>query len=357
MSFQFCDSFSHYATDDIPDKWSAWYAGGSQSTIVPSVGRHGSGIYRSGGGNGQLTLSRAYASNTVITGFAFRSSGGFTLNHGGIHSVCSPVGVHVVYGINLDGSLTAWQATLNSADLQTGVFLTEIGTTVPNLITIGIWYYLEFKTVIHGSAGSVEIRVNSVSQFSATGLNTVNPNYSTYTTATRAVFGQGGSGVADFCDLYVLDGGGAAPHNTFYGDIRIDCHYPTADGANTGSTPSSGSLRYAMVDEHAPNDDIDYNSVSGTAKDSFTMENLVPTGATIKSFQTVVAAKKTDSGAAVFKSLLRPVATDFDGSISNAPSNDIYRFYTQPYETNPATGLAITEAEFNAMEAGYHRTA
>ena len=48
-------------------------------------------------------------------------------------------------------------------------------------------------------------------------------------------------GTLDIDDLYICDGTGSAPHNTFLGDCRVDTLLPTADGTAQQWTPSTGT--------------------------------------------------------------------------------------------------------------------
>jgi hypothetical protein len=117
---------------------------------------------------------------------------------------------------------------------------------------------------------------------------------------------------------------------------------------------STGTDHYANVNETQANSDTDYN-YSGVIgdRDSFLMDTVPITGALIKGIQLCSQARKEDAGAALHKGFLRISGTDYDGATRGVPST--YEFLRTIWTLSPATGVAFTDTEVNAMEAGYKK--
>ncbi|WP_160809574.1 hypothetical protein [Nitrosomonas sp. HPC101] len=211
--------------------------------------------------------------------------------------------------------------------------------------------YIEYKTVIHDTTGSFELRLNGVTILSAS-------NIDTKATANASVssisfgFSNGlyhSKSVWSYDDIYILDTTGAT-NNDFLGDVRIDAIYPSADGNYAEWTPSTGSDHYALVDDATPNT-TDYVSDSTVGnKDSFVMGNPpAMAGQLIYGVKVKAMANKDDAGARDLKVGVRSGTTD-DLSAAQALSTS-WRYYSNIYEVDPATGLAWTPGTVDALEA------
>jgi hypothetical protein len=231
-------------------------------------------------------------------------------------------------------------------------------------MSAGVVAYVEWKVLIHPTAGTVDVRVNgvAVAGLSLTNQVTRNSAASQWTSIVLGIFDSvsntttapGATLFMDFDDLYVLDGTGAAPWNGFLGDCRVDALYPTAPGATTGWTPSAGA-NWQCVDETAPNDDTDFTSATASpAKDTFVVQDAPVAGAVVYGVQHCFNVKKMDAGAATIAPVVRHSGTDFVGA-DLAPATT-YAYVTQIAQTNPGTGTQWTAVGFNAAEFGYVKT-
>jgi len=227
------------------------------------------------------------------------------------------------------------------------------GTTV---LTTGVFYFVEFKFTISDTVGTIEVRLNgsTSSELAATGIDTRNGGNATWDTLA---LGPGYNATFRFDDLYVLDGGGSAPHNDFLGDCRVEALLPqTGNGTNTGLTCSTGSDHGALVDENPPNDDTDYNSSSTVnAKDTYNYPSLSATPLVVYGIQPTMRARKTDAGAQSIAHVVRSGGADTDGANVNPTTS--YLYSPEIWTTDPATGIAWTAAGIAAMEVGMKVTA
>jgi hypothetical protein len=221
-------------------------------------------------------------------------------------------------------------------------FAAVIATSSVPLV-VGIYYYVELKVTFHATAGSLELRVNAAPVATFTG-NTGTPTWNGFHCGAYA----------DFDDLYLLDGTGAAPWNDFLGDCRVDVRNPTAEGASSAWTPLSGTDNALMVDDPAPDDDTTYVSTTVIgATDTHVVQDAAVVGAPIRGVQVCLSMKKTGAGACTVAPVIRHSGTDYSGTAVSPASAYVYSLAV--YSVNPGTGAAWTESDFNAAEFGYTR--
>jgi hypothetical protein len=340
------ESFDHVGTTFSNLNSKGWTTNGA--TITSGTGRRSTNGLNSGTSNtttfspttcpGTPTPSGA----TCLAHFSITpGSGSSTLAIFSIWESANGTGAqHVSIRLNTDGSLTALRGSGSG---------TALASTSAGVITLGVNCHLQIKVTIADSSGYVEIRKDG----SATPILTFTGDTQNAGTATwKSIQLQGGSHVYD--DFVLLDGTGSVC-NDFLGDVRVDAHYPNANGTSNMSTPSAGTDRYATIDETSPNT-TDYNSLAAVNdKDTVNLQSLVPTGATIIAVQRSIYCAKSDAGAASLAGVYRSGGSDYAGT--GYALSTAWGYICEPAETDPATGMAFTETNFNALEAGYQRTA
>lgn len=361
MALLFMDSFDHYVTADINEKWTqSNSASGTTVTINAAAGRRGSSGLRLNTGasttapvmNVQKVLTPGDA--TIIIGFSLLVPA-TTVGTAGlaIASVRDGVTAQATLRLNQNYTLSVTRGAANG---------TVLGTSSGALLSAGVVAYVEWKVTIHGSAGTVDLRVNGapVAGLALTGQNTQATAVAQWQTVVLGSVenisssGLNNSKTIDFDDLYVLDGAGPTPWNNFLGDCRVDVRNPTGAGATTGWTPSTGA-NWDAVNDAAPDDDATYTSAATAGLiDTFVMQDA-PTGATIYGVQHCLSAKKTDAGGASIASVTRHGTTNYPGTA--IPLSTAYTYLLQIAALNPGTSAQWTEAEFNAAEFGYTRIA
>jgi hypothetical protein len=336
MSLRFVDSFDHYVTADIPKKWTL--AVGSP-TINAGIGRRGTAGVR-------IASSSRYfrkdldAQSTWIVGFAH--------TFGTLPNVSSAI-------LEFRDVALALQCDLRVTilgELQVTRAGTILGTSTLRL-TASAFQYIEMALVIHTTTGSAVVRVNEVPWLTLTNVNT---QATANASALSIYVGQpGGSSamVQNLDDLYICDGTGAAPYNTFLGDCRVDCLYPNADGSNSAWTPSAGTTHFNLVDDPTPTEDTDYLITTTVgARDTHALTNL-PTlpGSVVYGVQHSLYARKDDAGLRQVKSVLKSGATTQVGANLHTLATS-YIYYTEMFTADPNTGAAWTIAAVDALEAG-----
>jgi hypothetical protein len=117
-----------------------------------------------------------------------------------------------------------------------------------------------------------------------------------------------------------------------------------------------------MIDDTpGPDGDGTFNATATiNAMDTFEMQDVAVPGAAFYGVQVVRSQKKSDAGTCSIAPVVRCAdgASVVDDRIGPtvAPGTN-YTWAITPYSLNPGTGLPWTEAEFNAAEFGYVRTA
>jgi hypothetical protein len=343
MALLFLDSFDHYQTAEIPRKWTSVL---SAARIDAGMGRCGTAalcLY----GAAFLDRGVAFSGDVVIAGFAYRLD---PITAGG-HNMCSfndATGrAYCWLTRNLDGSLTFWLPNPS----------TEEATSAPNLVHEDIWYFIEWKVLLHESAGTCEVRVNNVLVLTYSGRTQaqvpVAGGYGEIPRPARIFHVQGVTNTQWYMDdLYLLDGTGAAPVNNFLGDCRVEYLKPRAAGAHQEwpiVVGSSGSHWLAVRDDATPDEDGSYVEANapGLTDTNLYQPTGLPPGQPIFGAQLSLYARKTEVGPRT----IAPVVNTVTGP-SVGPSFESYQYYTTPYGTNPATGSAWTVASINAIDAG-----
>ena len=310
-----------------------WTAGGS-SYGIGTGGRFGGGCCVLGptypyNGSVSKTLD---AQATWYVGAAFLTPSGtlIALLDGG----SSQISVATVTG----GHLAVYR----------GATLLATGATV---LSSGVWYYVELGATINSSTGSYTLKINGVTELTASGVNT----QSTGNASANTIQIGSMSNSAKVDDLYVCDGQGSV-NNTFLGDVRVQALLPASDGGETQWTPSAGTTHYSLVDEVPPDGDTSYvySSTAGQV-DVYGMSAIAASTGTVKGVQWLAYARKDDAGTRTIAPLIRISSTDYAGSDQNIGTS--YTYYLQVYEEDPSTSAAWTIAGVNAAEMGIKEVA
>jgi hypothetical protein len=331
MSLLFLEGFELYNTvaTDIPRRWTSL----SQSGATLPAGRLGGKCVSA---SGSLQLSRTLPASvaTVVVGAAVRLNSALDSNRL-VLTLTDAGTAQLSVAVGLDHCFRVYRGTAIG---------TLLGTSSVSLVT-GVWYYIELKATINNTTGTYEVRLNGVNVASATGQNTRN---TANNSANGVQFGVINYDWA-FDDIYICDTAGSV-NNDFLGDIQVVTIQPTGAGSNTGFTPSAGA-NYAAVDDTTPDDDTTYvEHATASTRDTYAFADLAGTVTAVKGVQTVLLARKTDSGSKTLGDSVKSGATTSDGT-AVSPSTS-YTYLTNVRETDPDTAAAWTASGVNAAEFG-----
>lgn len=332
MTLRFIDSFDHYVTADITEKWTSR----ASSIISAGNGRRGTASLRLTS-NAQNAIKTIDAQGTWVVGFAMKVDS-LPASTVPFLQLLDAGTVQVDVRLVTDGTL---RVTRNGTTLGTSTFA----------LSTGQFYYIEFKCVIHNSTGTYEVRVDGSTKVSGTGADTQNTANATANQISLGAI-NGSTVTTDFDDLYVCDGAGSV-NNDFLGDRRVDAYLPSGNGNSSQLTGSDGNStdNYLLTDDNPANDDTDYveHATVGN-KDTYGMADMSHTPSSISGVQVLASAKKDDAGARSIATVTRSGITDFDGATQ--PLSTSYAYYADIREVDPNTSAAWTKTNFNASEHG-----
>lgn len=340
MALRLADSFDHYATADINQKWPS----SAGSPTIGASGRRGTNAIR-------LPNTSATASSVQVT---FDSQPtwivGVALNINQALHVSSAVQLCAL----LDAGTQQCELRINP-DFTLSVTRngTVLGTSVSALGT-NSFNYIEFKVTIDDSSGAYDVHVNGASVLSASNVdtkNTANASANIVRVGTSGITLAASSTVA-VDDLYICDGTGSV-NNDFLGDVRVDCYLPNGNGNSSQLTGSDGNStdNYQLVDETSQNGDSDYvQSSTVSNKDTYTFADMSHTPTSIFGTQLNMIAKKDDSGTRAICAVCRSGGTDYDGDTQVLSTS--YVDYRQIREVDPDTSSAWTRTDLNSAEFG-----
>jgi hypothetical protein len=326
------DGFGLYANGADALKVKGWTATG-----FPSFGAGAGGRLSTSGSVffNNASLSQTFpAATTTIIGIAIKISGGS-------NSITAFFGTSAVsVSMNPPGS---GPGSVLSGSYNDGTLHALFST----LVSINVWYYLEIK-IVQGAGGSVEVRLDTSPLGSATGITWAG------STPGPLVLQLNGGQFLTIADFYLLDGTGPAPFNDYLGDIKIETLRPTADGATSGWTPNSGSAHYSRVNETGEDGDTSYVSTATVgATDTYAMaDSVAASGLTILDVIAYAMARKESAVTHSVAPVVRTGGTTYPGAGVNPPNSLAYTALLAEFPVNPATGVAWTQAEINAIEAG-----
>jgi hypothetical protein len=368
MALRFCDSFDHYALADILSKWTAIPDAGSNDTSAIGTGRNstsGLNLKTTSTSTATRRISKVVpnvSGTTCIVGMAVKVINSFnTFNTSTTeHSSSSTSGSATLLSIRYQGTTQVWFKFTS-----TGLILVYRGTTLLGTSSTGVtqnaFSYIEFKVVIHGSTGTVDVRIDGESVMALTGQNTAGATTLAWDEICIGCFASpAGTDNAElmFDDLVVMDGSGSY-NNAFMGDLQVRVLLPNAVGNSSDSTASGGAVdRYTMVDEASMNSDTDYNTFAAVNdKDTYNYAACPVSGATVAAVVATATMRKADAGASVAVAVARISGTDYDGATSLYPASS-YVTKQQIWERSAVDGTTVwTTSVIDAAEFGLKKTA
>lgn len=348
------DSFDHYSTALRAAKgWSFGLAGaspGDRGCTIGAYGRNSTNGLRcfaeSGFGNSSratLTVS-GVSGATAIVGCAFKINSSLPGNETVVMQIWNASAAQISVTCSTGGALSVRRGGL------AGTIIETTSTT----ITHSTWYFLELKVLFHDSAGTYELRINGVPEASDTGVDTVASGSAGW---DSVVFGNepiSNNHTHDIDDLYVFDGSGGV-NDDFAGDHRqVWVPMVSGNGANDDWSKSTGSDAGALVDENPPNTS-DFLQ-SGTSGQRVTMDGAaIGVAGTVRSVQFVNYLSAQVAGVRSVGPSVRIGSTNYDYSGDVVGSDWTYQLRRE--HASPATAMAWTTAEIDAMERGAKVTA
>lgn len=366
MAWLFGDSFDHYADARKLEKWTIYTPSTDGTiTIVAGQGTLGSQalqLLAPTGIGGRTTGVLSNVPNgptpsgaTMIFGFRINVAEGMVFMGTGTDpddgfAGCLCVGrgssVNLFWlRIETNGKISVYRGT------------TLLGTSSVGL-SQGTLHFLECHVVLDNSAGTVRLWLDNAPVLSLSGIDSTNGG----TAWDEFRWGNLGTAIGGAIrvyidDFYLMDGTGAVTAlKNRWGPTTAYATYPNAAGFASDWSRSTGSDQWATIDEALMNGDVDYNFTDTLdAEDLLNFPDIDISNAPIRGIQGNVEVRTEDGGAAEVTLLTRQSSTTYDGTARTVPATYLVR--REPWGVNPATGSPWTEAEYNAAQFGYKKTA
>jgi hypothetical protein len=257
--------------------------------------------------------------------------------------------------ISLENSAGQAQISLrfnNNGSISVTSGSNTLGSTAPFLININTVFFLETYFKIDSATGAVTMVLNGnpTPIFSVTGVGTA------ANTGNLPVT-QFGYSLAPanvhlyFRDIYIHDGTGAAPFDTFLGPGGCEYLPPIANVA-AQFTPNGNTNNYQNAAETPPNPTVDYNSSSTVGQsDTFTIAPLPSNVQRVFGVKLFDYSYKNDTGSRALQKSLKSGAASAIGTenylnMTAVVTEDIF-------VVDPNTGALFTPAAVNALTIGY----
>lgn len=239
---------------------------------------------------------------------------------------------------------------------------TVIGTVPAGTIQFGVHNSFKISVTHHPTTGTFKLVINSITVVDVTNVKTIgvsfpgntwNPPRPTppYSSSVLHFNNSGGwvgvnTAQATISHVIIADAIG-----DIVGTPRIGTLFPNGAGATSSWTPSAGS-NWQNVDEVTPNDDTDYNSSDTVGHvDTYAMQDTPAGVGAISGLAVTVRVTKTDANSRTVAAVLRIGGVDYvHATAKGIPGG--WAFLQWFWTLSPATGLAFTVAELDALEAG-----
>lgn len=336
------DSFDWYGA--VAEMAGVWDTGGS--CTLRSNSRFGVGQSITNGQTlNQVGFSKTFASVTSATIFV-------SFSH---MMTTAPAGSTVAQEIRLwDGASVQMCIAFTEGGsilFRRGNGTTTVATYSGAFAGNSEWNRFECKIVLNDTTGSVEVRKNgnSIADFSATGLDTLN------TANARAdlvdiICRNSATALQYIDDFWVYDDTAVTGEASgFLGDLRAVQVMPTSDQA-VQWTPNAGATNYTQVDELI-NSTADYvsSTVPGNV-DLYGSAGLPATPQTIHGVSVRAILLKTDAGARTAALRLKSGSTTVTGA--NITTNVAARSAAYEVNQNPDTSTAWNATTIAAAQFG-----
>jgi hypothetical protein len=322
--------------------------GGQSPAINTSHARLGAGncLALSGGTGPGMILLRALGKsiNSAIVGAAL-----ITISGQSFIGLFNGTTCQVSFSSDASGVLRVYRGLPSN-----GVLL----AVASQVVIASIYNFFELQATIGtGTSGSIVARVNSNPVVT---LVSVNASADGTPTTNQVGFGTTATSIGTTSgyldDIYLLDLSGAAPYNTFLGDVHVTTLFPSADVGTAGWTPSSGVVNsnWQEVSETAMDSDTSYNiSALAGQTDQFATAGLTLTPSLVFGVQVKLAARLDNAGADQIAAVVTSNSIQQIGAPLNLLTN--YSYVDQIFLADPNTAVAWTAAGVNAASFGYTR--
>lgn len=342
-----CDNYSVSA--DIADRW--FSVNTTDTNYVAGSGRYGGGSIVCFDNTFNTTKVFPVTGTAATTDELF-----FSFSFNAINLTASEDVLFTFQNVSSEFTLTMMITPLGGFILRRGGSVGAIiDSSAAGIISAGLWYRVEFRTVIaNGTSGLYELRVSGATVLGPTAsVDTCGATGDIGATAV-SLSGNNAASAANghkFDDIIIHNSGGSGITG-FLGDVRIETLRPNAAGDSSDSTATGAATRHEAVDEAgAPDDDTTYVAMATSGlEDLYNVGNLAGPVSTVAAVVVNTVSKAT-AGPRTIAAKVKHSTTEGTGVTRSIPSG-VYAPQQDYFYVNPSTSAAWTETEVNAMQIG-----
>ncbi len=350
MALLFCDSFSIYATGDLPTRYPGGsnFSGGIVTTQLPPNSQAGAHVLKIGNFQGPTALSSNLMPQArLIQGQRFYSpSGG---DGGYMIQFLYPNSPFTGLAAGLWFDLTGIQVR-NASNVTIA-----IGPTVPQ----AEWHHYEFDVDFSTGVFAVYLDGNPTPFISGTNAGLIRADVSFFAVGVGSFSGappQATSANGFVADLYVFNGLGAAPFNAplapaGVGAPKIGFSVPTGPGIISDWTPNGAATIWESIDQIPQDGDTTYASDATPGDQYQVVFGALPAMQTLLAVQLSTYARTDDAGPRAYQSGFWKGGT-FGYSGHDQFLGGSYNYIEDEFMTNPVTGLAWAPADLTGLQFG-----
>jgi hypothetical protein len=258
-----------------------------------------------------------------------------------------------IYGIS--PSQTQFNVNFLGGTIEVRAAGNTLAGSVVTTAPVSGWFYIEVFGTVSATVGAVTVRINGVSVIALTGLNTKSDaSYATVAGIKLILFTT--PSPAYIAHVYICDNTGAAPWNTFLGDVRVQTLLPTANDA-VAFTPNGLATNWQNAASVPPVPASDYNADATVgAQDTFAAAAMASGLGAIYAVNVKAMAGKSDAGP---RSAATVIKSGSATGVATAVSIGATTAQQVPgiFETDPNTTAPWSMAAVNAAKIGYKITA
>lgn len=260
----------------------------------------------------------------------------------------SPAQITLVRFLDSVGTIhgTLRVTVTGSLQILRGDSATLLSSSVPGVLSVGQWSYVECKYFVNDTTGGYEIRVNGNMVLTGSAADTRN--------AGNANVGRirwGGSGQYGLDDIYIVNTGSLI-NNDFLGDVIVVEQLVTGNGSINNFGANTGSNFSAVRDAGGENGDVTFVSASQSGFiDLYTIETPTFTAQNVYGVSVGTFVRKTELGNQNLQLLVS--GTTINSSSRTFPVESSYQEKIHIWEQNPETSANWTLNNLNNLQIGF----
>jgi hypothetical protein len=338
MAVKFLESFSLLPIGQLDKKWGEVNLTNGSVSLVRSRGGYGLKYFGT-----SLVTPNLGNHTTYIVGFGFQYADLGTVTHNIMHFYDDAV---AQISLRIDPVTRFLIVNSGVDELATGTIE----------ITSDTSHYIEVKGFADATTGTVEVRVNGVTDISLTNQTTVQSGNAQINKIGFDGLGSSLNYILD--DIYILDGDGSV-NNDFLGDMRVEMVVVNHEGdSSEWEAVPSDPVATPNPDNWEEVKQVDPERVRTAtlnAKDLYGLKRLKVATENIAAVQISIVGRNENSTTHIITPILKSGGTEYNQTPIEFTDNAL-RTYSQVLDVSPMTGVAWTSSEFDNLQVGFKKS-